>query len=84
MSNAAAAGELWGQAAVFNKYELEDGTEVTVQGDAAPVSEAPPTEEDIQAAEAAVQEQAATVRSLKEGQGLTNQVGSLNETVAGQ
>lgn len=71
------AGTLWGQAAVFNQYELEDGTLVTVQGEAPPPStiEIPPSKEDLEAAEAAVQEQATVVRQLKEGQGLTNQVG---------
>lgn len=59
---------------MFSKYELEDGTVVTVQGEqVAPSSiELPPSQEDVAAAEAAVQEQAAAVRALKEGQGLTN------------
>ena len=34
----------------------------------------PPSEDDILAAEAAVEAQAGVVRSLKEGQGRTNQV----------
>lgn len=70
------AGTLWGQAAVFNQYELEDGTLVTVQGEAPPPSaiEIPPSQEDVAAAEAAVAEQAAAVRALKEQQGLGNQV----------
>lgn len=68
------AGTPWGQSAVFSKYELEDGTVVSVQGEqVAPSSiELPPSQEDMAAAEAAVQEQAAAVRALKEGQGLTN------------
>jgi hypothetical protein len=47
---------------------------VTVQGDAPPAVELPPTEEDLAAAEAAVTEQGAAVRALKEERGLTNQV----------
>ena len=106
------SGEKIGQAAVFNQYELEDGTVVQVTSEAwqparvdfraqyylgygncftlISVSyskckserflpyrqiELPPSEEDILSAEAAVEEQAAVVRSLKEGQGRTNQVG---------
>jgi len=54
----------------------QDGTTVTVQGDAPPPAELPPTEEDLQAAEAAVAVQAAAVRVLKEETGLTNKVRS--------
>jgi hypothetical protein len=59
---------------VFSKYELEDGTIVTVTGEqvASTSIELPPSQEDVAAAEAAVQGQAAAVRALKEGQGLTN------------
>ena len=67
-------GELWGQAVVFKGYELEDGTLVTIQGEAPPQIELPPTQEDVDKAEAAVQQQAELVRSLKEGKGLTNKV----------
>lgn len=52
----------------------QDGTLVTVQGDAPPAAELPPTAEELAAAEAAVTDQAAAVRALKEG-GLNNQVG---------
>jgi hypothetical protein len=52
----------------------QDGTLVTVQGDAPPAVQLPPTEEDLQAAADAVTAQAALVRSLKEERGLTNQV----------
>jgi hypothetical protein len=69
-----AAGELWGQAAVFRAYELEDGTLVTIQGEAPPQLELPPSQEDVDKAEAAVQQQADLVRVLKEGKGLTNKV----------
>eukprot|EP00879_Flechtneria_rotunda_P019675 GHRR01020674.1.p1 GENE.GHRR01020674.1~~GHRR01020674.1.p1 ORF type:complete len:231 (+),score=83.46 GHRR01020674.1:689-1381(+) len=77
-------GTLWGQAAVFKQYETEDGTVHTVQGEAPPPSavEIPPSLEDVQAAGTAVQEQAATVRQLKEGQGLTNQDFQVQEAVA--
>lgn len=59
---------------MFKQYELEDGSIVTVQGEEVGPStiELPPSQEDVAAAEAAVQEQAAAVRALKEGQGLTN------------
>ncbi|KIZ05842.1 hypothetical protein MNEG_2119 [Monoraphidium neglectum] len=66
-------GDLYGQAVVFSQYEEEDGSLVTVQGDAPPAVELPPTEEDLAAAEAAVTEQGAAVRALKEERGLTNQ-----------
>lgn len=59
---------------MFDRYEEEDGTVVMVQGDAPPAAELPPTEEDLAAAEAAVAEQAAAVRALKEQPGMTNQV----------
>lgn len=78
------AGTPWGQAAVFNQYELEDGTIVTVQGEQVGPSsiEVPPSKEDVAAAEAAVQEQAAAVRALKEGQGLTNADSKVQDAVA--
>lgn len=78
------AGTPWGQSAVFSQYELEDGTIVTVQGEqVAPSSiEVPPSQEDVAAAEAAVQEQAAAVRALKEGQGLTNADPQVQDAVA--
>ena len=41
--------------------------------------ELPPSSEDIVSAEAAVEEQAAAVRNLKEGQGRTNLVGHLRQ-----
>lgn len=77
-------GTLWGQAAVFKQYELEDGTVVTVQGQEPPPSsiEIPPSQEDVDAAAAAVQEQAAAVRQLKEEQGLSNQDPQVQEAVA--
>lgn len=77
-------GTLWGQSAVFTQYELEDGTVVTVQGEAPPppAFEIPPSQEDVDAAEAAVAEQAAAVRALKEQQGLSNQDPQVQEAVA--
>ena len=77
-------GTPWGQAAVFNQYELEDGTIVTVQGEQVGPSsiEVPPGDEEEAAAEAAVQEQAAAVRALKEGQGLTNADSKVQGAVA--
>jgi hypothetical protein len=70
------SGDKIGQAAVFNQYELEDGTVVQVTSEAwQPATiELPPSEEDILAAEADVEIQAAAVRDLKESQGRTNQV----------
>ena len=70
------SGDKIGQAAVFNQYELEDGTVVQVTSSAwQPATiELPPSEEDILAAEADVERQGAVVRDLKEGQGRTNQV----------
>lgn len=67
-------GTPWGQAAVIRQYALEDGTLVTPQGEQPPPSavELPPSLEEVQAAEGAVQEQAARVRGMKEGQGLGN------------
>ncbi|GIL72948.1 hypothetical protein Vretifemale_3190 [Volvox reticuliferus] len=73
-------GNKLGQAAVFYRYELEDGREVQITG--VPQEEGEglddgaldiPTPEQIQAAEAAIAEQAAHVRFLKEEQGLSNQ-----------
>ncbi|PNH12396.1 hypothetical protein TSOC_000702 [Tetrabaena socialis] len=72
-------GTKLGQAAMFSRYELESGLVMTVT--AAPREEEEeeagtggvPTPEDMAAAEAAVAEQAAHVRALKEVQGLTNQ-----------
>ncbi|GIL43019.1 hypothetical protein Vafri_826 [Volvox africanus] len=73
-------GNKLGQAAVFDRYEREDGREIHIT--AAPREEGEgvaegaldiPAPEQIQAAEAAVAEQAAHVRSLKEEQGLSNQ-----------
>jgi len=77
-------GTPWGQSAVFSQYELEDGTIVTVQGEQIGPSsiEIPPSQEDVAAAEAAVQEQAAAVRALKEGQGLGNQDPQVQQAVA--
>lgn len=60
---------------------LEDGREVTITASPREVDEAEagepglPSPETMQAAEQAVAEQAAIVRSLKEQNGLTNQVG---------
>jgi hypothetical protein len=67
-------GTPWGQAAVIRQYQLEDGTLITPQGEQPQPSsvELPPSLEEVQAAQAAVQEQGAAVRALKEGQGLTN------------
>ncbi|KAI8470894.1 MAG: MEKHLA domain-containing protein [Monoraphidium minutum] len=75
-------GDLYGQATVFEQYEEEDGTLVTVQGDAPPAVELPPTEEELAAAEAAVVEQGAAVRALKEGKGLTNKDAEVVAAVA--
>lgn len=77
-------GTPWGQSAVFSQYELEDGSIVTVQGEEVGPSiiEVPPSQEDVAAAEAAVQEQAAAVRALKEGQGLTNADPQVQNAVA--
>jgi hypothetical protein len=61
----------------------KDGTLVTVEGDAPPAVEAPPTEEDLVAAADAVAAQAALVRSLKEERGLTNQVRGAGRRQAG-
>lgn len=57
---------------------------ITPQGEQpAPSSiELPPSLEDVQSAEAAVQEQAAAVRALKESQGLTNQDPQVQAAVA--
>lgn len=65
------SGEKIGQCAVFDQYQTEDGTVVKVratgEGWKAPEIELPPSEADIQAAEAAVEAQAGVVRTLKEG-----------------
>ncbi|EFJ51975.1 hypothetical protein VOLCADRAFT_87027 [Volvox carteri f. nagariensis] len=77
-------GNKLGQAAVFHRYELEDGREVQITApppeaeagtDGVGEEESPaiPSPAEIQGAEAAVSDQAAHVRSLKEQQGLTNQ-----------
>ncbi|KXZ44265.1 hypothetical protein GPECTOR_70g496 [Gonium pectorale] len=75
-------GTKLGQAAVFSAYEREDGTVVEItagaadaepEAEARPAQPAIPTPEDLQAAEAAVAEQAASVRYLKESAGLSNQ-----------
>eukprot|EP00198_Chlamydomonas_reinhardtii_P002501 XP_001691837.1 predicted protein [Chlamydomonas reinhardtii] len=73
------SGTKIGQAAVFSQYETEDGVVHTIKGsepdveeEAAAAGPAIPTPEEIEAAEAAVAEQAAHVRSLKEVQGLQN------------
>lgn len=58
-----------GQAAWFDSYTLEDGTVVRC-GNPADVAEASP--EALAAAEAAVEEQAAAVRTLKQQDGMTN------------
>ncbi|GAB4816513.1 hypothetical protein N2152v2_003559 [Parachlorella kessleri] len=75
----APSGDLKGQAVVIPEWEYEDGTRGGVGG---PAGSAPPTPEDIQAAEAAVQEQAAAVRQLKEDQGLTNADDAVKAAVA--
>lgn len=69
---------------MFKQYELEDGSIVTVQGEEpGPANiEMPPTQEDVTAAEAAVQEQAAAVRALKEERGLTNASPHVQKAVA--
>lgn len=54
----------------------QDGTVVSVQGDAPPAPELPPTDDELQAATDAVAAQAAAVRELKEAKGLGNQVGA--------
>ncbi|KAG2448270.1 hypothetical protein HYH02_006854 [Chlamydomonas schloesseri] len=73
------SGTKMGQAAVFSQYETEDGVVHTIKGsepdaeeEAAAAGPSIPTPEEIEAAEAAVAEQAAHVRSLKEVQGLQN------------
>lgn len=72
------SGEKIGQCAVFDEYKTEEGVVVKVSAGSeawkAPEVELPPSEEDVQTAEAAVEAQAAWVRSLKEGpQALGNQ-----------
>lgn len=74
---------------MFNKYELEDGTVVQVQGleasssssggeqeaaGAAPAALPIPSPEELEAAEAAVKEQADRIRAMKEVEGLKNAV----------
>lgn len=57
---------------------------MTVQGEQPGPSsiEVPPSQEDVAAAEAAVQEQAAAVRALKEGEGLGNADPKVQQAVA--
>ncbi|GFR40424.1 hypothetical protein Agub_g998 [Astrephomene gubernaculifera] len=71
-------GTKLGQAAVFDQYELEDGTVVRITADPrddpeAAAAPAVPTPEEVAAAEAAVAQQAAHVRALKEEKGMSNQ-----------
>lgn len=58
------SGELWGQAVVFDEYETADGRKVKVSVAAAGGEAATPAA--LEAAEAAVAEQAAAVRALKD------------------
>ncbi len=90
----APAGTKQGQLAVFSKYELEDGTVVQVQGleasssssgggeqeaaGAAPAALPVPSPEQLEAAEAAVKEQADRIRAMKEVEGLKNAVRGAN------
>jgi hypothetical protein len=62
------SGELWGQAVVFDEYETEDGRKVKVSASAASAaaSGGGAGGESLQELEAAVAEQAAAVRALKE------------------
>lgn len=81
------AGEKIGQAAVFDSYELEDGTVVKIEGLAASSSAAGevafvPTEEDLRVAEESVQQWAEYVRGLKEQQGKGNADPEVQEAVA--
>ncbi|GLC38930.1 hypothetical protein PLESTB_000462500 [Pleodorina starrii] len=75
-------GTKLGQAAVFQRYELEDGRVVEItaapreaeaEGEGEGGLGGIPSPEEMAAAEAAVAEQAAAVRALKEQQGLSNQ-----------
>ncbi|KAG2482452.1 hypothetical protein HYH03_018621 [Edaphochlamys debaryana] len=71
------SGTKMGQAAVFHSVETEDGKVHPIKGadqeeEEEAVQSAIPTPEQMQAAEAAVAEQAAAVRALKEEQGLGN------------
>ncbi|GAX75463.1 hypothetical protein CEUSTIGMA_g2906.t1 [Chlamydomonas eustigma] len=77
-------GDKIGQAAVFNQYELEDGTVVQVTGDVWQPAEieVPPSAGDVEAAEVAVEEQAAAVRHLKEALGKTNMDPEVQAAVA--
>jgi hypothetical protein len=58
------SGELWGQAVVFDEYETADGRKVKVSVAAAGGEAATPAA--LEAAEAAIAEQAAAVRALKD------------------
>jgi hypothetical protein len=70
------AGEVVGQAAWFDTIQKEDGTVVKLGQPELPV------EGDAAALEAAVAEQAAAVRSLKEGGGKGNDDADVQEAVA--
>lgn len=78
------SGEKIGQAAAFREYELEDGTVVQITSEPwqPPEVKLPPTEDELRAAEAAVDQQAELVRSLKQGQGLSNQDPQVQDAVA--
>ncbi|KAL4431366.1 hypothetical protein ABPG75_006622 [Micractinium tetrahymenae] len=82
----APSGEVLGQAVTIREWEYEDGTKggegVDPAAAAAAAGAAPPSPEAIAAAEAAVAEQGALVRSLKEEQGLGNSSEEVQEAVA--
>ena len=60
------SGDLWGQAVVFDEYETEDGRKVKVVAGGSSGSAAAASPEALAAAEAAVAEQGAAVRALKD------------------
>lgn len=77
-------GELLGQAVKFSTVEKEDGELVILDPATAAALEKlrVPSEEEVAAAQAAVEEQGAFVRNLKEGQGLNNQDAEVIAAVA--
>eukprot|EP00887_Chlorella_sp_A99_P008198 scaffold12.g8198.t1 len=90
----APTGEVVGQAAILPEWEYEDGTRGGVgaaegvavgagqEGGAAAAGGPPPSAEELAAAEAAVAAQAAVVRELKEGKGLSNSSPEVEAAVA--
>jgi hypothetical protein len=60
------AGDLWGQAVVFDEYETADGRKVKVAGGGATAAAVEASPAALERAEALVAEQAAAVRALKD------------------